>query len=50
MTTKYPRIYAALKTRGLSPAKALEIMYDAKRGGVLAMRWIRITMAARKVA
>lgn len=37
---KYPRIYKALK-RMHSPAKAIEIMLEANRGGTYARWWIR---------
>jgi hypothetical protein len=33
-------MYAALKAFGHSPAKAAEIVLDARRGDVYALRWI----------
>ena len=32
MTSKYPRVYRKLKAFGFSPASALGILIDAKRG------------------
>ena len=41
------QVYAQLKAAGHSPAKAMEIMLDAKRGCTYATRWIE---AACKLA
>jgi len=38
---KYPRIYAMLKGHH-SAAKAAEIILDASRGDIYALRWIRL--------
>ncbi len=44
---KHPRIYAMLKQAGHSPAKAVEIILDAKRGDGFCRRWIRTLRACR---
>jgi len=36
----YPQIYRMLKRNGHSPAKAVEILLDAKRGDAYALQWI----------
>lgn len=41
MTTKYRRTYTLLKGYGFSAAKALEIIFDAKRGDTHAWHYIR---------
>lgn len=38
---QYPKLYAQLK-RWHSPAKAVEILLDAKRGSKKALTWIKI--------
>lgn len=38
----FPRTYTALKLYGFSPAKALEIILDAKRGKDYARDWVRL--------
>lgn len=40
--TKYPKVYESLKLIGFSPAKALEIILDAKRRVPPALMFIRI--------
>jgi hypothetical protein len=52
MSSRYPRIYAALKRAGFSPAKAVEVLFDAKRGDVSAINWVRLvrTIAVRRAA
>lgn len=42
MSERYPRIYAALKAAGHTAAKAVEILFDAKRGNYHALNWVRI--------
>ena len=41
MEMRYPRLYRALKSAGHDAAKAIEILLDAKRGNVFAIRWCR---------
>jgi hypothetical protein len=41
MTDRYPRAYAMLKRAGFSPAKALEVLFDAERGDRYALDVIR---------
>jgi hypothetical protein len=38
---KYRRTYAMLKRAGFSPAKALEVVIDAKRGDRYALAFIQ---------
>ena len=47
MHIRYPRIYRALKQLGLSPAKAIECMIDAKRHEPIALAFIRIAKHQR---
>jgi hypothetical protein len=47
MDKKYRRVYALLKQSGHMPAKAVEILIDAKRGDQLALYWIRGMRALR---
>lgn len=42
MSSRYPRLYAALKAAGHSPAKGAEILLDAMRGDRYALNWIAI--------
>ncbi len=44
---KYPRIYSALKKIGFSAFKAVEIIYDAKRGDAFVMVFIRMARRLR---
>ena len=39
--------YAALKAYGFSPAKAGEIVLDARRGSLYAQMFIRLALAAQ---
>jgi hypothetical protein len=39
---RHRRVYAALKRLGLSAAKALECVIDAKRGDPRALQWARV--------
>lgn len=43
---RYRRTYAMLKRRGLSPAKALEVIIDARRGDRYALEFIHTARAA----
>ena len=38
--TKYKRLYRLLIRAGHEPAKALEIIFDAKRHGMFATQWV----------
>jgi hypothetical protein len=38
---RYPRLYAAMKRIGYSPAKAVEILLDASRGDAYALHHCR---------
>ena len=42
ITNIYPRVYALLKRAGFSPVKALEVIFDAKRGDRHALTCIRL--------
>lgn len=44
---RYPRIYAMLKRLGHGPAKAIEIILDAKRKDRFALNWIRLARSSR---
>jgi hypothetical protein len=48
MSDRYPRIYNALKHLGLSPAKAVEALLDAKRGDKHALQWISVARRAAR--
>ena len=39
---RYPRLYRALVAQGHDPAKAIEILLDAKRGDAHALNWLRV--------
>lgn len=43
----FPFIYRQLKRFGHTPAKALEIILDAKRGDRFAFLWIKMVYRAR---
>lgn len=43
------RLYDLLKDEGHSPAKAAEIVLDAKRGCEHALRWAKVVARGRKV-
>ena len=45
---KYPRIYKLLKLAGHSPAKAIEILIEAKRGDLHALKWIKMIVKMMK--
>lgn len=45
---KYPRIYRLLKRQGHSPAKAIEMLIDAKRGDRWAVDWIKAMFKGRR--
>ena len=49
MNERYPRIYRLLKDAGHYPAKAVELLLDAKRGDEWALIWIRVLRRNRKV-
>jgi hypothetical protein len=40
-TIRYPRVYRLLRRSGHTAQKALEILFDAKRGSEFALQWIR---------
>lgn len=42
MSYRYPRIYKLLKRTGFSPAKAVEMLLDARRGDKHALDFIRV--------
>lgn len=47
--TNFPsRVYRALKLAGHPPAKATEIILDAKRGDTQAIQWIKAIKALVK--
>jgi len=46
---RYPIIYDLLKRAGHSPAKAIEIILDAKRGDAHAMVWIRLIAETKAI-
>ena len=48
MNERYPRIYRLLKDAGHDPAKAVELLLDAKRGDEWALIWIRVLRRNRK--
>jgi hypothetical protein len=48
MTSKYPRVYRKLKAFGFSPAHALNILIDAKRGHDGALITINLARKAEK--
>jgi hypothetical protein len=48
MNARYPRIYRLLKGAGHDPAKAVELLLDAKRGDEWALIWIRVLRRNRK--
>jgi hypothetical protein len=39
---QYPRLYAKLKAIGHNPAKAIEILIDARRKNKHALQWCRM--------
>lgn len=44
----HPLIYSLLKKQGHDPAKAAEILLDAKRGDKHALKWIGLLFIQRK--
>ena len=48
MNERYPRIYRLLKDAGHDPAKAVELLLDAKRGDEWALTWIKMLYRNRK--
>ncbi len=45
--SRYKRTYELLKRYGFSPAWALEIIIDGRRGDDYALTWVRAVVAAR---
>ena len=45
---RYPLVYRLLKDAGHDPAKAVELLLDAKRGDEWALIWIRVLRRNRK--
>ena len=48
MSERYPLVYRLLKDAGHDPAKAVELLLDAKRGDEWALIWIRVLRRNRK--
>ena len=48
MSERYPLVYRLLKDAGHDPAKAAELLLDAKRGDEWALIWIRVLRRNRK--
>ena len=48
MSERYPLVYRLLKDAGHYPAKAVELLLDAKRGDEWALIWIRVLRRNRK--
>ena len=48
MIERYPLVYRLLKDAGHDPAKAVELLLDAKRGDEWALIWIRVLRRNRK--
>lgn len=48
MTSRFPRTYSLLKRLGFSPAKALEIIIDAKRGDAHAILFVKLAVSNRR--
>jgi hypothetical protein len=46
----FPRIYAMLKAAGHDPAKAAEILLDARRNDLHARSWIGVIAASRRTS
>lgn len=44
---RYSRVYRLLKRQGFSPAKALEIIIDAKRRDAHALLFVKLAASAR---
>ena len=49
MSERYPLVYRLLIDAGHDPAKAVELLLDAKRGDEWALIWIRVLRRNRKV-
>ena len=48
MSERYPLVYRLLKDAGHDPAKAVELLLDAKRGDEWALTWIKMLYRNRK--
>lgn len=48
MKQSHRKTYEALKRQGHSPAKAIEIVLDAKRGNSHALNWCRIVLMSAR--
>jgi hypothetical protein len=48
MSERYPLVYRLLIDAGHDPAKAVELLLDAKRGDEWALIWIRVLRRNRK--
>jgi hypothetical protein len=48
ISERYPLAYRLLKDAGHDPAKAVELLLDAKRGDEWALIWIRVLRRNRK--
>ena len=49
LSERYPLVYRLLKDAGHDPAKAVELLLDAKRGDEWVLIWIRVLRRNRKV-